>query len=144
MNIRKIDAMNIPFTFQTAHAIADEAALLNSRATEKFVYTETWKRMGIGKKPIKVYNVDGTEDKQREMTHYCRLRIIHSGEEDLQKFYLANLGKDRIILEYPFMSRFNPRVNWRKGSLSKGKVVIQSTVFKHLDQMVTNWQAKAR
>jgi len=42
------------------------------------------------------------------------------------------------------MSRFNPRVNWRKGSLSKGRVVIQSAVFKHLDQMVTNWQAKAR
>jgi len=148
MYIRKIDAMNIPFIFQTAHAMADEVALLDSGATENFINTETWKRMGIGKKPlakpIKVYNVDGTENKQGEMTHYCRLRIIHNGEEDLQNFYLTNLGKDRIILGYPFMSRFNPKVNWRKGSLSKGKVVIQSAVFKHLDQMVTNWQAKAR
>jgi len=148
MYIRKIEAMNIPFTFQTAHAMADEAALLDSGATENFIDTETWKRMGIRKKPlvkpIKVYNVDGTEDKQGEMMHYCQLRIIYNGEEDLQNFYLTSLGKDRIILGYPFMSCFNPRVNWRKGSLSKGKVVIQSAVFKHLDQMVTNWQAKAQ
>jgi len=148
MYIRKIDAMNIPFTFQTAHAMAKEIALLDSGAMENFMDMETWKRMGIGKKPlvkpIKVYNVDGTENKQGEMMHFCQLRIIYNGEEDLQNFYLTNLGKDRIILGYPFMSRFNPRVNWRKGNLSKGKVTIQSAVFKHLDQMVTNWQAKAR
>ena len=78
------------------------------------------------------------------MTHYCQLRVIYNGEEDLQNFYLTDLGKDRIILGYPFMSCFNPRVDWRRGTLSKGKVVIQSTVFKHLDQMVTNWQAKAQ
>src|SRR5712671_4129047 len=78
------------------------------------------------------------------MTHYCRLRVIYNGEEDLQNFYLTDLGKDRIILRYPFMSCFNPRVNWKKGSLSKGKVVIQSAVIRHLDRMVTNWQAKAR
>jgi len=65
--IGKINAMNVPFTFQTAHAMADEAALLDSGATENFIDIETWKRMGIGKrplvKPIKVYNVDGTENK---------------------------------------------------------------------------------
>jgi len=139
--------MNVPFTFQTARAIADEAALLDSGATKNFIDIETWKRMGIEKgplvKPISVYNMDGMENKRGEMTHYCRLRVSHDREEDLQNFYLTDLGKDRIILKYPLMSRFNPRVDWKKGSLSKGKVVIQSAVFRHLDQMVTNWQAKA-
>jgi len=66
-SIGKIDAMNVPFTFQTAHAMANEAALLDSGAMENFIDIDTWKRMGIGKrplgKPIKVYNVDGTENK---------------------------------------------------------------------------------
>ena len=42
------------------------------------------------------YNVDGTENKQGEMTHYCRLRVIYNDQEDLQEFYIANLGKDRL------------------------------------------------
>src|SRR5712675_2462153 len=66
-SIGKIDAINVPFTFQTAHVMADETALLDSGATENFIDIDTWKRMGIGKrplgKPIKVYNVDGTENK---------------------------------------------------------------------------------
>ena len=97
-SIGKIDTMNVPFTFQMAHAMANEAALLDRGATENFIDIETWKRMGIGKrplvKPIKVYNVDGMENKRGEMTHYCRLRVIYDGEEDLQNFYLTNLGKD--------------------------------------------------
>ena len=90
--------MNIPFAFSTAHAKAEEKALLDSGATENFIDKETWKRMGVGQrpliKPIKVYNVDGTENSQGEMTHYCRLRICYNGKEDLQNFYITNLGKD--------------------------------------------------
>ena len=55
--------------------MAEEVALLDSGATENFMDMETWKRIGIGRKPlvkpIKVYNVDGTENKQGEMMHFC-------------------------------------------------------------------------
>jgi len=121
--------MNVPLTFQTTHAIADEATLLDRGVMENFIDIGTWKQMGVWRRPlvepIKVYNVDGMENKQEKMTHYCRLRVIYDREEDLQNFYLIDLGKDRRILGYPFMSHFNPRANWKKGSLSKGKVVIQ-------------------
>jgi hypothetical protein len=98
MYLNKIDALNVPFTFQTAHAMAEEKALLDSGATENFLDEETWKRMGVGRrlldKPLKVINVDGTENKKGTITHYCRLRIIYNGETDLQDFFIANLGKD--------------------------------------------------
>jgi hypothetical protein len=139
--------MNVPFSFQTAHAKAEETALLDSGATENFIDETTWKRMKVGKrplvKPIKVYNVDGTENKQGEMTHYCRLRISYNDQEDLQEFYITNLGKDRLILGYPFLRTFNPKVDWRKGKLLEGTVKIQSSMYKHLDRMVTRWQIKA-
>ena len=142
MYIKRLTSMNVPFNFTTAHAKAEEKALLDSGATENFIDKQTWERMGVGKrplvKPIKVYNVDGTENRQGEMTHFCRLRIIYNGEEDLQNFYITNLGKDRLILGYPFLHRFNPDVNWREGSLSGGQVEIQSAIFKHLDSLVTH------
>jgi hypothetical protein len=77
------------------------------------------------------------------MTHYCCLRIIYNKQEDLQEFYIMNLGKDHLILGYPFLQTFNPRVDWRKGRLLGGTVKIQSSMYKHLDRMVTRWQIKA-
>jgi hypothetical protein len=77
------------------------------------------------------------------MTHYCHLRISYNDQEDLQEFYITNLGKDRLILGYPFLRTFNPRVDWRKGKLLGGTVKIQSSMYKHLDRMVTRWQIKA-
>ena len=148
MYIRKINAINMPFSFQSAHATAEEVALLDSGATENFIDQESWERMGIGRrpliKPIKIYNVDGTENKQGDMTHYCHLRIMYNGQEDLQNFYITNLGKDRIILGYTFLEKFNPQIDWKTGELQHGQVIIQSAMFKHLDKMVANWQTKAR
>ena len=93
--------------------------------------------MKIGRRPlvkaIKLYNVDGTENKQGEMTHQCQLRIKYNGKEDLQDFYITNLGKDCIILGYPFLEKFNPKIDWSKGQLTEGPVVIQTAMFKHLD-----------
>jgi gag-polyprotein putative aspartyl protease len=107
MYIKRLTSMNVPFSFQTAHAMAKETALLDSGATENFIDKATWKRMKVGRQPlvklINVYNVDGTENKQGEMTHYCRLRITYNNQEDLQGFYIMNLGKDRLILGYPFL-----------------------------------------
>jgi len=77
------------------------------------------------------------------MTHFCHLRILYNGKEDLQDFYIMDLGKDRLILGYPFLRMFNPQINWEKGKLKEGKLRIQSALYKHLDQLVERWQRKA-
>jgi hypothetical protein len=41
--------MNVPFSFQTAHAMAKETALLDSGATENLIDEATWKRMKVGR-----------------------------------------------------------------------------------------------
>ena len=48
MYIKQLTSMNVPFAFSTAHAKAEEKALLDSGATENFIDKETWKRMGVG------------------------------------------------------------------------------------------------
>ena len=128
--------------------MAKETALLDSGVTENFIDETTWERLRVGKNRLKdkiiLHNVDGTENKQGKMTHHCQLRIKYNGKEDLQDFYITNLGKDCIILGYPFLEKFNLRIDWSKGQLTEGPIVIQMVMFKHLDQMVVNWQNKAR
>jgi hypothetical protein len=32
--------------------------------------------------------------------------------EELQNFFITDLGMDRVILGYPWLETFNPRLNW--------------------------------
>jgi hypothetical protein len=40
---------------------------------------------------------------------------------------VAAIGEDHLILGYPFLYHFNPRIDWRKAELLDGKVIIQSS-----------------
>jgi len=136
--IRKISAMNVPFQFQTAQMKADESALLDSGATENFIDEETWKRLQIGRNELKeksiLHNVDGMKNKKGELTHFCWLRIKYHKQEALMKFYITSLGKDRLILGYPFLEMFNPKINWTKGEMKEGHLTLESAAFKHLNK----------
>jgi len=119
--------------------MAEQTALLDSGATENFISFRTWKHLGIGRQelnePITVHNVDGTENKKGKITHYCWLRVLYNGKQKLQKFYLTSLGKDRMILGYPFLREFNPQIDWTKGELKDGTVALQSTRFRYLKRI---------
>ena len=102
MYVSEISAINVPFTFYCARGTAEEIALVDSGATENFMDNRMVERLGIGKRempmPRRVFNVDGSENKQGILTHYCLLRVKKGKEEDLQKFYITSLGGDRAIL----------------------------------------------
>ena len=140
--------MHVPFKFQTAYIEANETALIDSGATENFIDEESFKCLGVGKRqlenPIKILNVNGMENQQGEVNHFCRLRVRHNEKEGLQDFFITDLGKDRIILRYPFLEAFNLQMDWTKGRLKGGPVTIQSMIFKHLDSMIQGLQKKAR
>ena len=34
----------------------------------------------------------------------------------LQKFYITNLGRDQLILGYPWLQELNPQINWPMGT----------------------------
>ena len=70
-------AINIPFSFVCVRGMAEEQALLNSGATKNFMDEWMVKRLGIGRRamkvPRRVFNVDRTENKSGTLTHYCLL-----------------------------------------------------------------------
>ena len=102
--------------------------------------------MGIGShetvKPITVYNVDGMENSQGKITHYCWLRIFYAGKQKLQRFYIMSLGKESIILGYPFLYVFNPTIDWQQGRLPE-ELHIQTTQYKYRFRDVLDIQRRA-
>jgi hypothetical protein len=137
--------MNV--SFRTSQSKADESALIDSGATDNFIDEDTWKRLGIGRKelarPVTVHNVDGTENKQGKITHYCWLRIVKGDKHMLQRFYITSLGKDRIILGYPFLYDFNPKINWKTGKVSGDSVQLQSSRYIHVAKNIFFMQREA-
>ena len=77
MYISEKSSINMPFTFSCACGTAEETALVDSGATENFMDERMVTRLGIGKRPMKqpcrVFNVDGSENKNGMLTHYCVL-----------------------------------------------------------------------
>ena len=77
MYISEKSSINMPFTFSCARRMAEETALVDSGAMEDFMDKRMVTRLRIGRRPMKqpcwVFNVDGSENKNGTLTHYCVL-----------------------------------------------------------------------
>jgi len=96
-------------------------ALLDSGAGGIFIDREYQQRLRIPTEqlpiPIKVHNVDGTLNKKGYITEYVILRLEINGRIGSVMAHVTGLGKQTIILGYPWLQDWNPDVDWKLGSL---------------------------
>jgi Retroviral aspartyl protease len=69
-------------------------------------------------KMVKAYNIDGTENKQGTISSYINLKFKLGDQTFNEQFYLTGLGKQRIILGFPWLYKHNPVIDWKKGEIS--------------------------
>jgi hypothetical protein len=67
--------------------------------------------------PVKAYNMDGTENKQGTINAYINLKFTLGEQKFKGQFYVTGLGKQRIILGFPWLHNYNPIINWKKGEI---------------------------
>jgi hypothetical protein len=95
--------------------------------------------LGVGRIHLgqtkKVHNVNGTLNQAGEIMHFCILKTKLGQKEKAQKFYITNLGKDRIILGYPWLQDYNPQINWTEGTV-EGQPLHISTVNNNLQYLL--------
>jgi hypothetical protein len=69
-------------------------------------------------KPVKAYNVDGTENKQETISSYINLEFKLRDQTFNERFYVTGLGKQRIILGSPWLHKHNPIIDWKKEEIT--------------------------
>ena len=104
--------------------------MLDSGAMENFINNWVVMKLRLGLKklafPKPVYTVNGSMNRNGEITHYCDLLVRQGNKKLRQQFYITNIGKDDFILGYLWFQGFNPDVDWAKNQLKGPQVKIKT------------------
>jgi hypothetical protein len=62
--------------------------------------------------------VDGTENKRGTINAYVNLEFSLGEQKFKEQFYVTGLGKQKIILGFPWLHKYNLIINWKKGEVT--------------------------
>jgi hypothetical protein len=62
-------------------------------------------------KPVKAYNIDGMENKRGTINAYVNLEFTLGEQKFKERFYVTGLGKQRIILGFSWLHKYNLIIN---------------------------------
>jgi len=103
--------------------MAEREVLVDSGATDNFISKNLLHRLKIGylpiETPIKIWNVDGTHNQDGAISHFTDLQVRTRQETKTLHFLITNLGRDEVILGYPWLTAFEPIIHWKDAMLDK-------------------------
>ena len=149
----KYKSFQIPTLFKTAHSKAERQVLVDSGATKNFISEKLLKRMKIGKPPLKnpqtIWNTDSTRNKSGTIKNFTDLQIWCGNKKENMCFLIIDLGGDKIILGYPWLSAFQPKINWKEATLKEDmQPIVIKTLGLNIDDEVLHickaWVEKAK
>jgi len=90
-------------------------ALLDSGATEMFMDKDMAKKHGFKitklERPLKVKNVNGTENSGGSITHQVEVNVFYKNHVERMRIDVCNLEKTEVILGMPWLQAHNPEIN---------------------------------
>ena len=96
--------------------MVEEKALVDSGANENCIDIKTTQKLGIKPRllpqPMGLRNVDGTDNRGGWVKYWLPVTMFQGGRARMLKFLIVDLGRDRIILSYPWLWEFNPEIDW--------------------------------
>jgi hypothetical protein len=120
--------MQIPVSVRASYNMADVKALVDSGATDNFMHPNFARRMKIGQreldKPKNIYNIDDTTNKAGQITHYLNLTVTTRGKTKEMRFLITDIGREDVLLGYPWLSMYEPRFSWKHGTIDESNLPI--------------------
>src|SRR6201996_6875418 len=120
--IMRLRSMKVPITIKTSYKKAEVPSLVDSGATDNFISPQTVRRLRLGiaklDQPKRLFNVDDTQNKAGKVTHYVDLDVTTHQQTQKMRFLISDIGKESIILGYPWLAAFEPQFNWKEGTLN--------------------------
>src|SRR6266702_4793536 len=92
----KYRSLRIPVLFKSTHTTAEREVLIDSGATDNFINSQLLKRLRIS-----------------------YLQVKTGKETYVLRFLITNLGRDEVILGYPWFTAFEPKIRWREATLEE-------------------------
>ena len=101
---------------------AETIALLDSGAMENFMSLDYTKYLHLPiktlKEPRKLFNVDGTPkgpNHAGDLKYFTDLTTRTGTRSTTLRYFLSDLGDNKVILRYPWFAAAQPKIDWAKG-----------------------------
>lgn len=112
---------HVPITITRWTQTINVAAMINSGASTLFINKTFVNHHQIPVRkysnPIKLLNIDGTENEVGSITEYCVLQIEIRGKSMEEVFTVAGIGKEDIIIGIDWLRHHDPKISFKKGVL---------------------------
>ena len=96
-------------------------ALLDSGATGMFMdrrFAEKNRlKMEKLERPLKVTNMDGSNNNRGNITHEVECNIYYKGHQKRMRFNVYSLRRTEVILGILWLAAHNPEIDWEKGKV---------------------------
>ena len=97
-------------------------ALLDTGAGGIFINQNFVRTQGLETRKLpqslEAYNIDGTKNKKGTIMDYMDLKLRIGNKITLSQFMVAGLGKQKIILGFPWFKENNPEIDWMNGHIN--------------------------
>jgi len=107
---------------------ADTIALLDSGATENFMSLQYAKYLHLPikvlKEPRKLFNVDGTQNRAGDLKYYTDLHTQTGTQRRTLRYFLSDLGENKVILGFPWFAAAQPKIDWARGWIAHDQLPI--------------------
>ena len=111
--------MKVLMTIQTSYKMTNIKSLVDSGATNNFMHPKTVRLLKLGTKKLEqpkwLFNVDDTENKSGNVTHYVDLDVRTNNIHKQMRFLVSDIGREHVILGYPWLATFKPQFDWKNG-----------------------------
>ena len=135
--------MKVPITIKTSYNMAKVPSLVDSGATDNFIHPWTIRQLCLGTslldKPKKLFNVDDTQNKAKSVTRYVDLSVTTNQKEQQMQFLVSDIGRESLILGYPWLATFEPCFKWKEGTLNPQYLPITCQSIRPVQQQ-EDWQ----
>jgi hypothetical protein len=130
--IPKQRQVKAPVQLQSKSLHSNIDALLDSGATDNFISLLIVNRFKIKTfqllRPKIICNVDGSKNSIGPMTDAVNLEVHYHNQIVPLRFYVMNLGSNKMLLGMPFLTAYNPDINWQEGTFSGDVIALTDDI----------------
>ena len=114
--------IRLPIKLATGTQIVETTTLIDCSVTGNFININLLSKANFPlqhlPKPIQAYNVDGTVNVKGTIRWKAHTDILFFQSRENTNLIVLSLGQQQVILEMPWLRKWNPRIDWLSNTVS--------------------------